>query len=224
MLKQGMKVLSIFMLVVLFVAGAIVPASAYGTIHGYKMIGGVGSSGKKTRYYWVNPNSFNSDWQQLAVNAMYDWCHTGTKGCGVYTSVWFARTTDQHSSVVDFQKDNDLGSFVYGKTTLYKTAGESSPVENPYTNKSNWVWAKCTINTYACNSGKSSSGKDISLTKVKKQAVFAHEVGHAFGLDDLLGNGNKSKLMYIGQYDCTALKPTADECKGVNSLYGGYNP
>ncbi len=64
-----------------------VPTNAYSTI-GAKMIGGVGQSGNKTRYYWVNPDVFNATWTQRAIDAMYDWCHTGT-GCGVYTSVWF---------------------------------------------------------------------------------------------------------------------------------------
>lgn len=46
----------------------------------------------------------------------------------------------------------------------------------------------------------------------------------AFGLGDLLGNANKNKLMYMGQFYCTATKPTNDECNGVNSKYGGFNP
>lgn len=199
-----------------------VSTNAYSTM-GAKMIGGVGQSGNKTRYYWVNPDVFNATWTQRAIDAMYDWCHTGT-GCGVYTSVWFGRTTNQHSSVIDFQRNNDLGSAVYGKTTLYRTAGESNMITNPYSNKDNWTWAKCSINAYACNYGKSSTGQSVALTSAKKQAVFAHEIGHAFGLGDLTGNSNKNKLMYLGQFDCTVTKPTYDEYNGVNSIYGGYNP
>lgn len=221
--KNIKRMVSTVLLMVILCSCVIIPVNAYDTINGAKMVGGVGQSGNKTRYYWVNSSAFDSTWQQRAVNAMYDWCHTGT-GCGVYTSVWFGKTTNQHSSVVDFQRDDDLGSSVYGKTTLYKSAGESNMIANPYSNHDNWVWAKCSINVYACNYGKSSSGQNLALTKVKKQAIFAHEIGHAFGLDDLLGTSNRNKLMYLGQYNCTVTKPTADECNGVNSLYGGYNP
>lgn len=84
--------------------------------------------------------------------------------------------------------------------------------------------AVATVNAYACNYGKSSTGQSVALTSAKKQAVFAHEIGHAFGLGDLTGNSNKNKLMYLGQFDCTVTKPTYDECNGVNSIYGGYNP
>ncbi len=85
--KNVKHVLTTLLVTIIIFSALFVPASAYSLLGG-KMIGGVGQSGNNTRYYWVNPNTFNSTWTQRAINAMYDWCHTGT-GCGVYTSVWF---------------------------------------------------------------------------------------------------------------------------------------
>lgn len=222
-MKKLITSITLFLCIAMLLFQFPLKSSAYATLNGRKMIGGVGSSGNNTRYYWINTSSFNTTWEQRAVTAMYEWCHTGTS-CGTYTSIWFARTLNQHSSVLDFQRDDNLGQFVYGKTTLYKTAGESNMITNPYTNYDDWVWAKCTINVYSCNYGTSSSGQSIALTKPKKKAIFVHEAGHAFGLDDLLGSSNMNKIMYLGQYDCTVVSPTNDDCDGVNSLYGGYNP
>lgn len=77
------------------------------------MISGVGQSGNHTRYYWYDTNSLNSTWRTRIENAMYAWCHTGSQGCGTYTSVWFNRTTTKSSSVIDFYASNNLGNGVY---------------------------------------------------------------------------------------------------------------
>lgn len=51
--------------------------------------------------------------------------------------------------------------------------------------------------------------------------MVEHEIGHAFGLAHV---SKTSRLMYPHANTCTATRPTSDECNGVNSLYGGYNP
>lgn len=206
----------------------IVSALDYKTFDDCYMIGGVGQSGNHPRNYWVDassgPMGLNATWRQRAVNAVYDWNHTGSAGCGVYTSVWFQQTTHQHISVLDFHRDDDLGNGFYGFTDLYLTSGEQSPMN--INNPSNWVWGKCRINVYYCNNGRSIDGnnEDRSLpTPAKKRAIFEHEMGHVMGLDDLLEEYS-NKLMAKFQFHCTATKPTTCECSGINHLYGGYNP
>ncbi len=190
-------------------------ASAYSTWNNSKMINGVGQSGNLTRYYWYDTTSLNSTWKSRVENAMYAWCHTGSEGCGTYTSVWFKSTTTKSSSVIDFYASNNLGNGVYGLTSLYTGTGANSVQVFPHSTPTNWVWAKIELATNTCDTGT------YKLTTVQKKAMIEHEIGHAFGLAH---TSNSSVLMYPYADVCTATEPKNDDCNGVNYLYGGYNP
>ena len=180
---------------------------AYNTYGGSKMIGGVGSSGNYTRYYWCDATTLSTTWQNRVVSAMTAWCNTGSQGCGVYTSVWFNRTYVKSGSVIDIYSAN-LSSGYYGYTEFYKGSGPSSIRIYPSSsNPQNWVWAKIKIDT-------TDADYDMSNT-TRKKTLIEHEIGHAFGLDHIL---NTARLMYPDPFSWTATQPTADE------LYGGYNP
>ena len=215
------RLLAGIMTVALFCFSLSIVAGAYSTWTPAKMIGGVGQSGNHTRYYWIDPDSsFSSTWQQRIINAAYDWNHTGSQGCGVYTSVWIQKTTNKHSSVIDISKVSLPFSF-YGGTTHYTEAGNpnsSIDLDIP-SQRQNWVWTDIIINVKLCNEGNS-NGQGV-LTAPQKRAVVEHEMGHAFGLRDYSG---VYKIMHPFGNSCLATQPSADDCYGVNSLYGGYNP
>lgn len=187
-------------------------ASAYETWGSNKLVNGVGQSGNYTRGYWMETNTSNSGWQDRVEDAMYAWCHTGSQGCGVYTSVWFIKTA-KSSSVMDFY-DSSLEEGTLGLTTHYAQAGNYESKVYPWNASSglNWVWAMIEID-------EAQSG--VYLTETQKLAMVEHEIGHAFGLAHV---NNPAVLMYPYADVCTATRPTADDCYGVNSLYGGYNP
>ena len=210
--KKALLLSSVFLIVLPILITAAPKASAYNTWYGGKMIGGIGQSGNNTRYYWFNTSNFNSTWQNRIDDAMYAWCHTGTQGCGVYTSAWFYRTTTQSYSVIDFHSST-LPNNVCGITTFYVGTGSSSVQVYPASSAQNWTWAKIRLATTFCDSGV--------LTSTQKIAMVEHEIGHAFGLGHV---NNTACLMYPKANICTANKPTSDECYGINSLYGGYAP
>ena len=188
------------------------PAIAYNTFSGSKMINGVGSSGNYTRYYWVDTSSLNSTWRTRIDTGMYNWCHTGSQGCGVYTSIWFNKTTTKSSSVIDFYYALLPGGLL-GYTQFYTGSGINSTEIFPYNNPQNWVWSKITISSLA-DSG--------IYNNTKKLIIVEHELGHAFGLAHV--STSYYSLMHPTIGTVSADKPTADDCYGVNSLYGGYNP
>lgn len=196
-----------------FVIAIFLSAQAYAyEVYGPKMIGGVGQSGNYTRCYWYNTNSVPSEWQNRIDNSMNAWCNTGTNGCGIYTSVWFTRSTVKSNSVVDFYTTNDLPIGVFAITSFFTGTGTNSAQIYPYDDLKNWVWAKIEI----CN-----GYSDGFLTSTQRLALVEHEIGHAFGLDHTT---NPKVLMHPFADECVASRPTKDDCKGVNSIYGGYNP
>lgn len=211
-MKRYKKGLMILVLVVSIIISQVFVASAYVKIGSYQLSGGIGQSGNKTRYYWYDTSSFSSNWQSRVEEAMTAWCNTGSQGCGVYTSAWFKRTTTKSSSVIDCYSSSSLGSGILGVTTFYTGTGTNSVQIAP--SKSNWVWAKIRIAT--------STIDDLSYSKAKKRAVIEHEIGHAFGLDE--NNSMPSSIMCQAGSGRTAVKPSTDDCKGINSIYGGYNP
>lgn len=213
-MKKIKKTFLICLVILSLILSQSFAASAYVKIGSYQLSGGVGQSGNKTRYYWYDTNSFDSTWQSRVNQAMSDWCHTGSQGCGVYTSVWFKRTTTKSSSVVDCYSSNSLGTGVLGVTSFYKGTGSNSVQIAP--SKSNWVWAKIMIATSRLDK------MNPAYTNAKKIAVIEHEIGHAFGLDE--NNSKTGSIMCQTSSGRTAVRPSADDCNGVNSIYGGYNP
>ena len=217
LLRKSFSTLTIIILIFSCITAFALQASAYATWGNSKMIDGVGQSGNYTRCYWYDTNSLSTTWQNRVNNSMTAWCNTGSQGCGVYTSVWFTHSTVKSNSVIDFYASSNLPSGVYGLTSLYTgTGSNSTPVYPSSSSPIDWVWAKIQVNTSYCDSG------DYALTTTQKKAMVEHEIGHAFGLAHV--TTAKSRLMYPYANTCTASQPTKYECKGVNSLYGGYNP
>ncbi len=185
---------------------------AYATFSGSKMINGVGQSGNRTRYYWYDTSSLDSAWLTRISNAVTAWSNTGTQGCGVYTSVWMKRTTTKSSSVIDFY-NGSIGNCIVGITSFYTGTGSNSVQIHPDKSPQDWVWAKIILDTQLSDLG--------ILTATQKNVLPAHEIGHAFGLAHVT---NTAVIMHKNADEWTASRPTSDDCRGVNYLYGGYNP
>ncbi len=187
-------------LVMLFVS--LIPAFSYNTFNNHKLNGGVGNSGKNTRYYYLDSSA--SGHAMIIDAAVSSWNNT-KKNPGVTTPIWFKKTTTKSSSIMDCYVKNSSDTTILGSTTFYSGSGSSSKQIDPYS--SNWTWAKVIMYK------NSQSG----MSTTKKQGVFAHEMGHVMGLAH--NNTNPKTIMCQTAYGRTAYRPAIDDCNGINHLY-----
>lgn len=175
------------------------------------MRGGVGQSGNFTRGYWID-SSVSAAWKDIAASGIKAWSNTGSSGCGVYTSVWFTENSKANSVIDVYNRYVDIDA--YGCALFFAVAGDYNSGYEAYllNYRKDWVWTQILIDESFCN---------YDLTYSQKLSVFEHEVGHTFGLAHV---ENRNLLMHPYGNECLATRPTADECNGVNYLYGGYNP
>ncbi len=81
---------------------------------------------------------------------------------------------------------------------------------NPRSTSGNWDHAKLFLNAYYTNYS--------TYTSSMITAAAAHEIGHAFGFEDLYGS-NDDKLMWWNGDTRTVCGITSDEVTGIRTIY-----
>lgn len=199
------KVTSILLAVILLLTCS-VSASAYKLL-GKELVGGVGSSGNSTRYYWLSNDAIA--YTSTINAAMYSWNHTATTP-GVTTEIWFQPVASKTYSVMDIYTSTDTDN-IYGATWFFGTNYDDSSNVNPRT--SNWRWCKIVLYTNYFTGSNLTSSTGHTL-----QSTVAHEMGHVFGLDE--NNTMPNTVMAQAKTRNTSvIGPTKDDCNGVNALY-----
>lgn len=157
--------------------------------YAYELLGGK----HKTNNITYTTRDFNGTYEKIGQqlgNAIADWNATSTK---ITFSAHLGSTTIRPQIVI---KSDDYGKTGWsGRATNYRE----------WVTTGDYVDSVVQGNLYYLNNYGASTVK----------GVWAHELGHALGLDHVSGD---NKLMYDND-GRTVYKPTSDEINGVNSLY-----
>jgi hypothetical protein len=164
------------------------------------------------KYYWSISHESIPGVNPIAEvdEAMKRWNNTEN------TKVWMFKTSNRPSSIIDFIIHPFYDGNIMGVTHFYR----NSTLVNP--TNSNWSWCEIRINSsFDWKKVKDPNGK--IYPHMVFSATAAHEIGHAFGLEDLYWPWEGNRLMYhsISFYQNYGVYgPTTDEVKGVRSIYG----
>jgi Matrixin len=174
-------------------------AWAYTTYNGHVLNGGVGNYGSTPRYYYITYTA--SDHTDDITNAVSTWIHT-TSRIGVTTPIYWARTTTQSASVMDWYHNvyYDVGTGIIATTDQLL----NNQVISPY--NSNWAWCKVKLNTPVYD----------PLSSYNEEGSCAHEMGHVMGLGH---TSVTSRVMCQLQDGRTVNAAQVDDANGINYLY-----
>ena len=170
--------------------------------YGAELIGGLGEYGETDRYWYFNGSS--PYYYSCAKNAMDMWENKETNNIADYIS--FVNTRDEL-----------LPSIVITASAVGKKVGYNGCTSHTlnrgsvYPNYSDWDTAYITYNT--------TNGIVDSSVSYLVSAVMAHEIGHAFGLDEY--NSNKNSIMCQWNYGRVAIAPTSNDIWSAICVYKG---
>jgi hypothetical protein len=174
-------------------------ASAYSTYNGHVLNGGVGNYGSNPRYYYITSSA---SYQEDDIdNAIYTWIHT-TSRLGITTPIYWAQTTTQSASVMDFYHNiyYDQGTGIIAVTEHILNNVVISPTT------ANWNWGKIKLNTPCFD----------PLSTYNEEGSCAHEIGHLMGLAHTTNTGRVMCQLESGR---TVNACQADDANGINYLY-----
>lgn len=174
-------------------------AFAFATYNGHVLNGGVGNYGSTPRYYYITFSA--SDQETDITNAVSTWIHT-TSRIGVTTPIYWARTSTQSSSVMDFYHN-----IYYDQSTgIIATTDQilNNVVISP--SNTNWNWGKVKLNTPCFD----------PLSSYNEEGSCAHEIGHIMGLAH---TSVTNRVMCQLQDGRTVNAAQVDDANGINYLY-----
>lgn len=178
----------------------------------FSVIGGHLNYPPYYKNYWCSADVYvpgvspNADVDQ----AMTRWNNTEN------TKVWMFKTSNRPSSIIDFIFHPFYDNNIMGVTHFYRYSTPVNPTNN------NWAWCEIRLNT-GFDWKKVTDPNGNRYPHMVFSATAAHEIGHAFGLEDLFWTWEGKSLMYqnIAFYQQYGVYgPTYDETKGVRSIYG----
>lgn len=203
--KRSKQVLIMFVFLCLWLTAA-TSASAY------SRIGGCLNYPPFYKYYWCLSDTYIPNVGQNAEVdlAMSRWNNTEN------TKVWMKKTSTKSSSILDFYFHPFADINVLGCTFFYRNYTMVEPSNN------NWSWCEIRLNS-AFNWSKVLDPNGNPNPPKVFSATAAHEIGHAFGLEELIWFWQDNALMYQNTAFFTnhgIYSPTSDEIAGVQAIYG----
>lgn len=181
----------------LLAAATALPAQAYSTWYGNRLIYGIGGGGQA---YWIASSA--AGYTGSIDAAMRNWINTSSR-IGVRTPLYWTKTTTKSAARMEVHAVNLPTAGYCAKTYHYKQGALVTPWTGP---NQNWVWGKFDIN----------AGIYWTSGCTNRQGIISHEMGHVFGLAH---NGDSSTLMYTYVAGTGVLWATVDEANGINALY-----
>ena len=167
---------------------------------GFQLIGGLGEYGENERNWYFRGNSVY--YLACAEYAMKMWEDTETNGIANYIS--FEKTKDSLDAEIFITISSDGSDARYNGYTVH-TLNRGS-VDPRHTS---WDTADIVYNN---TNGYIDSSKSYLVS-----AVIAHEIGHAFGLDE--NNANRNSIMCQWQAGRTAVSPTCNDIWSAICVY-----
>lgn len=158
--------------------------------------GGVGKNKKSKQYYWVS-SDLSGFMYNCAKDAMLDWTNNASY-------INFSITRKKSKSVVDIYGSHDGKNAGYNAYTVFRN-GWFSYVDP---NEENWKYGQVYYNLD--NRIKQSDRNRII-------AVYAHEIGHCFGLNE--NNTNRKSIMCQAGSGRNVTSVQECDFKGINNLY-----
>lgn len=161
--------------------------------------GGVGKYGYGTRYYWIS-SKFSGYLYNCAKDAMLDW----SKNSKMIDCKYASKKSESVLNMYCINDGEDSGINAY---TIHKR-GVLSFV-NP--DEKNWKYGQIYYNL--------DNGLSTSNLKDRKKiiSVFAHEIGHCFGLNE--NNTNSKSIMCQAGYGRRVTSVQSCDFAGVHRLY-----
>lgn len=165
----------------------------------HHLSGGVGNYGNSTQKYWIS-SDMSGFYYNCAKDAMLDWSNNSA-------IIDFKITKKRSDSVVDIYSTSDGKNAGYNAYTVYRK--NILIYVNP--NENNWKYAQVFYNS----DNSLNSNRDKNRDKII--AVFAHEIGHCFGLDE--NNTNTKSIMCQAGSGTKVTSVQAGDLKGVYIIY-----
>lgn len=178
----------------------VVASAATSYVHfkgNHHLSGGVGKNKNDMKYYWIS-GDLNGWLYNCAKDAMLDWNNHASY-------INFSKTSTKSKSSVDIYCSHDGKKAGYNAYTLFRNGWFS--YVNP--DKNNWKYGQIYYNL--------DNGISVKKSRNKVIAVFAHEIGHCFGLDE--NNSNRKSIMCQAGSGRSVTKVQKGDFKGVKSLY-----
>ena len=158
--------------------------------------GGVGKSKKDQKRYWIS-SGLSGFMYNCAKDAMLNWTNNASY-------INFYITSKRPESVVDIYGSYDGKELGYNAYTVFRKSWFSSVDPD----ESNWKYGQIYYNL------------DNGLEKKDRKkiiAVYAHEIGHCFGLDE--NNTNKKSIMCQAAYGRSVTSVQSCGFEGIKKLY-----
>ena len=169
------------------------------SVFAYNPIGGKFSRGVSNTCYYVDSTA--SAYTTRINAAANNWVNTGHGWNPIYmtpVSSNYLTHMDFYGKTTSFWGDSNIR----GETRMFTNSGQdiTSKAHN-----TNWMYAEIYVNTSV-----------VSTNTIQTQGTFAHEMGHAFGLDHV---SNVNALMHRYSNERLTHVVSLDEHNGINALY-----
>ena len=186
-------------IIVIVGGGKDIEATTNAPRYEYMLYGGVGEYGEKIRYWYFNNNDYY--YMSCAQCAMNAWMDTNVNKMADY--ICFKKTTDKNRAAIIISLCADGMCGYNGYTSHVLNNSGVLPDYSP------WDTAYVAYNT--TNGYIDSRSSELII------GVFAHEIGHAFGLNE--NNNNKNSIMCQWQENRFVTVPTSNDIWSAIAIY-----
>ncbi|MBQ3546528.1 MAG: hypothetical protein IJA34_16315 [Lachnospiraceae bacterium] len=198
--KIGTLCVSLSMLISIGSTQVIASTNTNAPSFAFNLLGGIGEYGESSRKWCFSSN--NVYYMACAKLALDSWMDTSVNGMANYIS--FVQTSNESQATLKIIISADGETCGYnGKTNFFFNYGRVLPNASP--------WDRAVV-TYNTTNGVISEYESEAIT-----SVFAHEIGHAFGLDE--NNSNTNSIMCQWDEGRSVMLPTSNDIWSAIAIY-----